>query len=138
MLAMVPPGEPPTLISAPSRRPKRCRAAAISWPGAAGIGVIRDDPVGCPGRVALAEPGHRRGGRGFVGRADEHAGALGDQRLRGREAEAAAAAGHQVGPVPQSKIHADIVPDLELPPAGTLRVEPCPRAEQTDARDLSH
>ena len=34
--ATVPPGDPPTLISAPSRRPNRSRAAVISSPGAAG------------------------------------------------------------------------------------------------------
>ena len=36
VVATVPGGDPPTLISAPSRRPKRSRAAATSRPGVAG------------------------------------------------------------------------------------------------------
>ena len=59
-VAMVPAGGPPTLISAPSRRPKRSRAALISWPGAAGLALSATiqaavpDAASWPMRAAFA------------------------------------------------------------------------------------
>jgi hypothetical protein len=50
--ATVPPGDPPTLISAPSRRPKRSLAAVISWPGAAGSALSATAQATAPGAAS--------------------------------------------------------------------------------------
>jgi hypothetical protein len=47
--ATVPPGDPPTLINAPSRRPKRSRAAVISWLGAAESALSAMAQAAAPG-----------------------------------------------------------------------------------------
>ena len=46
--AAVPPGGPPTLISAPSRRPNSARAAPISWSGVAGSALSAAIPTARP------------------------------------------------------------------------------------------
>jgi hypothetical protein len=47
--ATVPLGDPPTLISAPSRRPNRSRAVAISSPAAAGLALSATTYSAAPG-----------------------------------------------------------------------------------------
>ena len=74
------------------------------------IGVIRDDPASHVSCGVRREAGHgRRGGR-LVQGAEQDAGPVRDKCLRRGESETAAAAGHQVNPVPQSKIHPAILP----------------------------
>ena len=52
--AAVPPGGPPTLISAPSSRPNSSRAALISRPGVAGSALSAATPTARPGPRAPA------------------------------------------------------------------------------------
>ena len=69
--ATVPPGDPPTLISAPSRRPNG-PGGGDQLAGGSGVGTICDGPGGA-GRAILREAGCCGCRRGLVGSAEQHA-----------------------------------------------------------------
>ena len=73
--------------------------------------VIRDDPRGRVSRGGvLRQARHGRNGRSLVRSAEQDAGPVRDKCLRRREPKTAAAAGDEVNPVAQSKIHPAILP----------------------------
>ena len=82
---IVPPGGPPTLISAPSRRPNALRVAAATGPGAAGSALSATTPhrppgAGPPGSQPVCRGAHA----GLIAAADYHIGTVTDQGLRRR------------------------------------------------------
>ena len=69
--------------------------------------------------------------------AEHDAGPVGDQCLRGGEPKTAAAAGHEVNPVAQSKIHPAILPGahgVPRPPRNQARDTSVRSAFSNDAR----
>ena len=82
--------------------------------GGGGIGVVGHRPggaahravLGVEGRGGLREPLYGCGGCGLMRGAHQDVGPVRDEGQRRREPQPPAAPGHEVSPVPQSKIHA--------------------------------
>ena len=106
-----PGGGPPTLISAPSSRPNCPRAVAIRRAGVAGSVLSAASPTACPAPSACAAPAAAPASRPLTTTRAPSA----TRACRGGVAEAAAAAGHQVDPIPQAQIHVRLLPVRQAP-----------------------
>ncbi len=99
--SLLPAGGPPTLMSAPSRRPKRATAAATSRSASSGSPRSPGITMTWPGAPACASASSLLG----VAAAHQQPGPLGQQLLGGGAAQAARGARDDVGAVGQSQVH---------------------------------